>query len=117
MNDSICQLFLLVYDHREICLAVRIIVNVVNVSFSRSLAEVFADLNGNGKKHIVLVKKNSALKVSGVSDGVEINLSVNVVTSDGEGTVVEINNRRWQAENQFNVVIKSDSDSIIVSNN
>lgn len=34
-----------------------------------------------------------------------------------EGTVVEINNRRWQAENQYNVVIKSDSDEIIVSNN
>lgn len=34
-----------------------------------------------------------------------------------EGTVVEINNRRWQADNQYNVVIKSDSDEIIVSNN
>ena len=34
-----------------------------------------------------------------------------------EGTVVEINNRRWQADNQYNVVIKTDSDEIIVSNN
>ena len=34
-----------------------------------------------------------------------------------EGTVVEINNRRWQADNQYNIVIKSDSDEIIVSNN
>lgn len=34
-----------------------------------------------------------------------------------EGTVVEINNRRWQADNQYNVVIKSDSDEIIVSSN
>ncbi len=34
-----------------------------------------------------------------------------------EGTVVEINNRRWQADNQYNVVIKSDRDEIIISNN
>ena len=34
-----------------------------------------------------------------------------------EGTVVEINSRRWKAENQYNVVIKTDSDGIIVSNN
>ena len=34
-----------------------------------------------------------------------------------EGTIVEINNRRWKAEDQFNVVIKSDSDEIIVSSN
>lgn len=34
-----------------------------------------------------------------------------------EGTVVEINNRRWQADNQYNVVIKSDKDEIIISNN
>ena len=34
-----------------------------------------------------------------------------------EGTVVEINSRRWQAGNQYNVVIKSESDEIIVSNN
>lgn len=34
-----------------------------------------------------------------------------------EGTVVEINNRRWKAENQYNVVIKTDSDGIVVSNN
>ena len=33
------------------------------------------------------------------------------------GTVVEINNRRWQADNQYNVVIKSDKDEIIISNN
>lgn len=34
-----------------------------------------------------------------------------------EGTVVEINNRRWKADNQYNVVIKTDSDEIVVSNN
>jgi len=34
-----------------------------------------------------------------------------------EGTVVEINNRRWQADNQYNVIIKTDSDEIVVSNN
>ena len=34
-----------------------------------------------------------------------------------EGTVVEINNRRWQADNQVNVVIKSVSDELVISNN
>ncbi len=34
-----------------------------------------------------------------------------------EGTVVEINNRRWHAENQLNIAIKSDSYEIVVLNN
>lgn len=34
-----------------------------------------------------------------------------------EGTVVEIDNRRWKANNQYNVIIRNDCDEIIISNN
>jgi len=33
-----------------------------------------------------------------------------------EGTFVEINGRRWQANNEYNVVIKNDSGEIVVRN-